>query len=295
MRFLIGILAAISLFGQAFPTPAGGGGVAACPGGDLGGTPPNCTVVGGTHLTSGSAIVGQKFFGAGAPATIAGNLPGDIYIDTTAHNNYYCGAVAGTVAPACTTVSVGGWTLLPTLGTNTYTGSQTVPNANGIISANGFPFYFIASTYLMMGPAAPVTLQLGATNASPALVPSGGVLQFRNGQGNADYPITAIYQTNGNCASSSGACGANIAGAATIAAAATSVVVSDTAVTANSNIVITPDRGLGARLGVTCNTQSSLTLGTPQISARTAATSFTVLLDVAPTTNPYCFSYFLVN
>jgi len=105
------------------------------------------------------------------------------------------------------------------------------------------------------------------------------------------------YATATNCASSASpaTCSAAPAGAAVIAAAATSVVVNTTAVTANSEITITEDASLGSRLSVTCNTQSSLTLGTPRVSARVAGTSFTVIVDVAPTTNPLCFNYKIVN
>ena len=53
--------------------------------------------------------VPQKFFGTAAPGSVATNLPGDLFTDTTAHNEYVCGAPSGTAAPACTTVSAGGW------------------------------------------------------------------------------------------------------------------------------------------------------------------------------------------
>lgn len=58
-----------------------------------------------------TSSVPRKFFGTTTPGSISGNLPGDLYTDTTGHNEYYCGAPAATAAPACTTVSVGGWTL----------------------------------------------------------------------------------------------------------------------------------------------------------------------------------------
>ena len=56
--------------------------------------------------------VPQKFFGTAAPGSVATNLPGDLFTDTTAHNEYVCGAPSGTAAPACTTVSAGGWLLV---------------------------------------------------------------------------------------------------------------------------------------------------------------------------------------
>jgi hypothetical protein len=53
--------------------------------------------------------------------------------------------------------------------------------------------------------------------------------------------------------------------------------------------------GLGARLSVTCDTQSSLVLGMPRLTAIAAGTSFTVSTDVGSTTNPVCFTYDIVN
>src|SRR6185369_8892576 len=57
-------------------------------------------------------VICQKFFGSGAPGAVAGNLPGDLYSDTTNHNLYQCNAPAGTAAPACSVVGPGGWMLI---------------------------------------------------------------------------------------------------------------------------------------------------------------------------------------
>lgn len=104
-----------------------------------------------------------------------------------------------------------------------------------------------------------------------------------------------LYGSATNCSSTGGTCAAAPAGSISIAAAATTVTVATTAITANSQIILTRDNSLGTKLSVTCNTQSSLVLGTPYVSARTAGTSFTITLDVAPTTNPMCISYSIVN
>ena len=102
------------------------------------------------------------------------------------------------------------------------------------------------------------------------------------------------YATETNCADSAGAaaCGSAAAGSVVIDAAATTVVVSTTAVTANSQIFIQEDLSLGTRLGVTCNTTIARTYA---ITARTAATSFTITASAAPVTNPSCLSYTIVN
>ena len=107
----------------------------------------------------------------------------------------------------------------------------------------------------------------------------------------------ALYSTATNCSSSASpaVCGSATAGSVVIAASATSVVVDTTAVTANSQVLLTEDSSLGTKLGVTCNTQSLLTLGVPKVTARTAGTSFTVSVEVAPTTYPLCLSYAIFN
>lgn len=99
--------------------------------------------------------------------------------------------------------------------------------------------------------------------------------------------------TSSICVSSASpaVCGASRAGFVTIAAAATSKVVNNSSVTANSQILLTFDSSLGTTLGVTCNT----TLATPYVTARTAGTSFTITVGAAPSTNPACYDYVLVN
>ena len=103
-----------------------------------------------------------------------------------------------------------------------------------------------------------------------------------------------LYNTTTNCSSSASpaACSAAPAGSVVIAAAATTVTVNTTAVTANSQIVITEDSSLGTKLGVTCNTTLARNYA---ITARTAGTSFVITTDVAPVTNPACLSYTIVN
>ena len=59
------------------------------------------------------AVAGQKFFGTTAPTNPTGNLPGDLFVDTTGHALYFCNAASGTAAPACTTVSATMWVKVP--------------------------------------------------------------------------------------------------------------------------------------------------------------------------------------
>lgn len=138
-------------------------------------------------------------------------------------------------------------------------------------------------------------LAVGYATPYPATFPEmfcvGSSCQFGVSSGGA---VTgSAYSTLTNCSSSASpaVCGAAASGSVVIAASATSVVVDTTAVTANSQIQLTFDSSLGTKLGVTCNT----TYAAPQITARTAATSFTVSTGSAPITNPACYSYTIVN
>lgn len=113
--------------------------------------------------------------------------------------------------------------------------------------------------------------------------------------GNSSFHWAGLYLKRCTSAASPAVCSSAATGSVNLAASATAIVVNTTLVSANSTIHVTRDNSLGAALSVTCNTQSSLTLGTPYVSARTAATSFTITVDVAPTTNPLCLSYTIVN
>ncbi len=103
-----------------------------------------------------------------------------------------------------------------------------------------------------------------------------------------------FYGSQSNCSDGAGAaaCSAAPAGSVVIDAAGTTVVVSTTAVTANSQIFVQEDSSLGTKLSVTCNTTTGRDY---TVSARTAATSFTITASAAPVTNPACLSYFIVN
>jgi len=109
----------------------------------------------------------------------------------------------------------------------------------------------------------------------------------------ANTLYSSLYATQTNCSSSAApaVCGSAAAGSVVIAAGATTVTVNTSAVTANSQIMLTNDDSLGTKLGVTCNT----TINLEWVSARTAGTSFVITTAVAPTTNPECLSYSILN
>lgn len=121
-----------------------------------------------------------------------------------------------------------------------------------------------------------------------------GIIQIGTTTANSAGTVKAAnYTTDTNCIDSAGAaaCGSASAGSVVIDAGSTSVVVSTTAVTANSQIFVQYDSSLGARLSVTCNTTPAL----PAVTARTAATSFTITVPAGPITDPACYSYRILN
>jgi len=114
---------------------------------------------------------------------------------------------------------------------------------------------------------------------------------------------TAAYKTDTNCSAvgtaanpSVASCVAASAGSFSCATNASTgtCTVNTTAVTTNSEIFVMGrnDTTTGTRLGVTCNT--GITTAIPEIATVVAATSFTINLGTF-TTNPECFSYFIVN
>ena len=102
------------------------------------------------------------------------------------------------------------------------------------------------------------------------------------------------YDTATNCGDNAGAaaCGSAAAGSVVIDAAATTVVVSTTAVTANSQIILTEDPSAAARHAITCNTVAGRTYA---VTARVAATSFTITASAAPAVTPACLNYLIIN
>lgn len=253
------------------------------------------------------------------PPTVC--VPGHFYNNSVASKSWM-----GSSTSTCVQIAGSGGGPA-TLGANTFTGRQII-SVNG---ASAAPPLSLTGTIFTGGGTTNTKPQFlieptGATSTAwnnngtmlGVNAPSGFVGFLFDGQlnGASNFSVTrtgvinvaadvqaqgfvrgSSYQTLTNCADSAGAaaCGAAAAGAVVIDAAATSVVVSTTAVSANSEIFIQNDSSLGTRLSVTCNTQSSLVLGTPRVTARTAGTSFTVTIEAGPTTNPLCLNFKLVN
>lgn len=100
--------------------------------------------------------------------------------------------------------------------------------------------------------------------------------------------------TNCSSAASPAVCAAAPSGSVAIATSGTTLTVDTTAVTANSQILITPDQSLGTKLGITCDT-SAATAGPFVISARSAGTSFAILNTNPDSAGQVCLSYSIVN
>ncbi|MBX4206185.1 hypothetical protein KW784_00085 [Candidatus Parcubacteria bacterium] len=101
-------------------------------------------------------------------------------------------------------------------------------------------------------------------------------------------------KTATNCSSSASpaVCGSASGGSVAMATGGSTLVVNTSAVTANSQILITEDSSLGTRLGITCNTTTGRIY---TVSARTAGTSFTIKSSANPATNKACLNYWIVN
>jgi hypothetical protein len=138
----------------------------------------------------------------------------------------------------------------------------------------------------------------GATFAAPGTIGGG-----TPAAGTFTALSAATYGTATNCSGvgtaanpSVASCGSAAAGSFSCDPAATGATckVNTTAVTANSQIFVQEDETLGTKLGVTCNTGTNVLPASRLVAARVAATSFTINLGTV-TTNPACFSYFIVN
>lgn len=172
--------------------------------------------------------------------------------------------------------------------------SQVASSADGIITvvnaaSSGF-------SRLTLGP---------TTSSFPALCPSGTTVLVGLANGNCTTlsPLTAAaitgstLNTGANCSSSASpaVCAAAAGGSIAIPAGVNQTLqINTTAVTANSQIFLTIDEGLGTKLGVTCNTTLA-TLTQPVVTARSAGASFTIQLSGTTTANPVCVSYMVLN
>lgn len=171
------------------------------------------------------------------------------------------------------------------VGISTSTPSATL-DVNGDLSAN---LINITANGLGIDTLTSGVFSIGSTTASAVKIGRAGIT--------ATVPGTIAFGTVGtvsNCNSSASpaVCGSAPAGSVAMATGGSTLVVNTTAVTANSQIMITEDSSLGSRLGITCNTGTGRNYS---VSARTAGTSFTIKSSANPVTNKACLSYWILN
>lgn len=196
----------------------------------------------------------------------------------------------------------------------TLTGVGGVSPANGVKAGSGGTIYaqstnqttsLANAAYLAQdGGSIDNTSATGSVNSTPTT----GTVSNNNafiGQKNTSTSVpntfgsvtAATFKTTTNCASgaSPAVCAAAASGGAAVPTGTNpTLVVNTTAVTANSVILLTPDESLGTKLSVTCNSTVT-TQGPLIVTARTAATSFTVQVAATVATNPVCFNWVIVN
>jgi hypothetical protein len=115
--------------------------------------------------------------------------------------------------------------------------------------------------------------------------------------GSGQKAAFGAYTTGTNCSSSASPAVCTSAAAGSVALPTgtnPTLQVNTSAVTANSQIILTVDESLGTKLSVTCNTTLS-TLLNPVVTARNPATSFTFTIGAIIATNPACVSYTITN
>lgn len=192
------------------------------------------------------------------------------------------------------------------LGGNSATGyAQTVYQDNSGTAKGGFGFanasytdadiagkiYFNSlSTLMQFGRTDDVASGTAAFAWMDNITNTGVLLADIDGAGRI-RPL--LYGSQTDCTDNAGAaaCGAAPTGAVVLDDGSTTVVVSTTAVTANSTISVNFDPSLGTKLGITCNTTQTF----PYVSARTAATSFTITSADPAGANKVCVSYSIIN
>jgi hypothetical protein len=149
-------------------------------------------------------------------------------------------------------------------GTTPGAGAFTTLSASSTVSGTGF------SAYL----------------ASPP--PIGGTVAA------AGKFTTTSTATNCSSSASPAVCGAAAAGAVALpTGTAPTLVVDTSAVTANSEILLTVDEGLTIS-GVTCNSTLA-TLLNPVVTARVPGVSFTFTINATIAVNPACVSFRVIN
>jgi hypothetical protein len=214
------------------------------------------------------------------------------------------------------TQSVGQASQQAKAGSSSSGGSSSFPlTVSGTVNSGGIPCFTsgtqesssatIAANTLIKGGGAGACASASSITDNGTTVATSEPIAVGGGascSGSPSLCMAAQLGTSTNCAATGTAaspslvaCTAAPAGAFSCSATASAgtCVVSDTAVTANSEILVTLNESEGTRLSVTCNT--SITVGTvPVLLSKSAGASFTVNVPTI-TTNPACYDFLIVN
>jgi hypothetical protein len=170
-----------------------------------------------------------------------------------------------------------------------------IPNAFAVSARNGFFSVVDAPAAHKVSITNPGTLSVNYNFALP--ITPGSVGQVLTSQGGGTTPMiwTNPGTTASNCSSaaSPAVCGSASSGMVNVVAAASTIQVNTTAVTSNSNIMLSQDISAngGTRLTVTCNSTPVLMA----ISAVNPGVSFTITTASAALTNPDCIHYIIID
>ena len=141
------------------------------------------------------------------------------------------------------------------------------------------------------------TRAIAAADIATALASPGAIGGTTPGAGTFTTLKGTTLNTATNCSSSASpaVCGSAASGSVALPTGTNPTLqVNTSAVTANSQIMLTVDESLGTKLSVTCNTTLS-TLLNPVVTARTGSTSFTFTIGAVIASNPACVSYTIIN
>lgn len=298
---------------------------------DVTGTLPAANVVTGTSgaaiplLSTANTYSGASTFSAAITASAAGaastpNLfgTGAVFTGGSGTTTFPYWFIQPTAVTAATTWSTNG----TGLGMNlTGTGNFIDLHLNGgaslfSINSSGSPSAtngYFAGTIVSMGTTGTSAMKIGNAafiSYSSTAAASGtqdtvldrnaaGVLEINAGTTTGSTGSLKLQKilTSTNCSNSASpaVCGSAAAGSVAIPTGTNpTLVVNTTAVTAGSQILLTTDDSITIA-ATTCNSTLATLVGGVAITARTAATSFTISFNGVITTNPLCLSYSIIN
>lgn len=181
--------------------------------------------------------------------------------------------------------------VIGTVTGNAYPPSQVI-NTRGIASTLGttFQIYNGSSWPAVFNQSSGSAFTITNNNAVQ-YTNQGNVNTFSGSVGGASFFSVARCASGGSPAS----CTSAPSGSVAIPTGSNpTLVVNTSAVTNNSQIILTVDETVGSSLSVTCNTTLS-TLPNPVVTSRSSGVSFTIQMNATVATNPACVNYMIIN